>query len=81
MTAQHGQVEEMIPSLGADRRRSTRANASASGTQATTVATYTDRNSMETYLLAHGYTQTTLNRMSVNDLVYATRLSQDPGGI
>ena len=71
-----GQVEEMISGLGTVR---TRANGNSTSTKASTVATYTDRASMETYLLSHGYTQANLNSMTINDLIYATKLKQDAG--
>lgn len=81
MAAVQGQVEEMVPNLGPVRTRSTAANHAANGTKVSTIATYTDRASMETYLLAHGYVQATLNSMNTNDLVYAVKRSQDPGAI
>lgn len=79
MTAKHGQVEEMITTLGPIRTRSTAANVVSNTTKLSTPATYNDRTSLETYLLAHGYTQAQLNIMTLNDCVYATKLSQDAG--
>jgi hypothetical protein len=79
MAAVHGQVEEMVSGLGLVRTRSRSSNNNANTSKVSTPATYNDRNSMETYLLAHGYTQAQLNSMNINDLVYATKLSQDPG--
>lgn len=71
-----GQVEEMISNLGTVR---TRANGNSTTTKASTPATYNDRGSLETYLLSHGYAQAQLNSMTINDLVYAAKRSQDPG--
>jgi hypothetical protein len=79
MAAKQGQVMEMIPALGVIRTRSTTPVATA--TKMSTIASYADRDSMETYLLAHGYTQAQLNIMTINDIVYATKKSQDPGVI
>jgi hypothetical protein len=79
MAAKQGQVMEMIPALGVIRTRTTTPVATA--TKMSTIATYTDRDSLETYLLSHGYTQTQLNIMNLNDLVYAAKRSQDPGAI
>ena len=77
MASVQGQVQEMIPALGVIRTRATTPVATA--TKASTPATYQDRDSLETYLLAHGYTQAKLNIMTLNDLVYAAKRSQDPG--
>lgn len=79
MATAQGQVEEMDSSLGPVRTRSTAANAGSTATKVSTPATYNDRASLETYLLAHGYIQATLNSMNMNDLVYAAKRSQDPG--
>lgn len=81
MAAVHGQVEEAVAALSPDKRRSPKAGHGANTTQSTGVVNYTDRNSMEVYLLAHGYTQINLNSMNFNDLTYATRRAQDPTGI
>jgi len=81
MATVQGQVQEMVPALGVIRTRSTAANNGSTATKVSTPASYHDRSSMETYLLAHGYTQATLNVMNINDLVYAVKLSQDPGVI
>jgi hypothetical protein len=78
--AQQGQVEEEIMGV-VQRQRATVTNASKNSTVISTPGTYVDRASMETYLLAHGYTQATLTRMNLNDVKYATRISQDPTSI
>lgn len=79
--AVQGQIEETISGLGVDKRRSTAAGNNSNTTKATTIATYTDRAAMETYLLAHGVTQAQLNSMNLNDITFAVRLKQDAAGV
>lgn len=81
MPAQHGQVEELNTLTGPQRQRATAANHAKNQTTLSTPATYNDRTALETYLLANGYTQAALNRMTLNDCVYAARLKQDPTSI
>lgn len=79
MATVQGQIEETIPGLGVVRTRSTAANNNSSTTKVSTVANYTSRAAMEAYLLTQGYTQATLNLLTMNDLTYAVKLKQDPG--
>lgn len=81
MASQHGQINEVIPATGVDKRRSTAAGNNSPTTKLVTIANYSDRNSMEAYLLTQGYSQAQLNIRNLNDLVYAVRRAQDSAGI
>ena len=79
MTAKHGQVEEINSHLGPVRTRSSASGHVSNTTKVATPATYNDRTSLETYLLANGYTQAQLDVRNINDLIYAAKLKQDGG--
>jgi len=82
MVSAHGQLGEMLTGAGfLDKRRSTAAVTGSPASQVAPPLDYSSRNALEAYLVANGYTQATLNSMSINDLIYAYRLKKDAGGI
>ena len=80
MTAAQGQIGDLRGFI--DKRRSAPATAAmASATKLATIANYTDLDSIEARLITAGYSQTNLNRMTMNDKIYALRLVTDSAGI
>lgn len=82
MPAAQGQIGDLRGFV--DKRRSTAAGAINPATVLATIANYTDLNSIEAKLISTGnaaYTQAKLNLMTMNDKIYAVRLSQDSAGI
>lgn len=54
---------------------------SDTGLKLGTLANYASNASLDTRLLALGYTQATLDKMTQNDKVYALRLKDDAGSL
>lgn len=82
MTAVQPQIGERVFPGFVDKRR---ANGLTSTVRSTSVlatpSDYASLDAMNTYLLAHGYTQAQLNILNINDIVWAYRSSADAAGI
>jgi len=84
MTAATGQIGEMTGRSFTDKRRTGLTGSVNPATVLATVANYASLNTIEAALTAadsNAYSQTNLNRMNVNDKIYALRTVQDSAGI